>query len=90
MISVTAMTYFYIKVNDTWYQCGSNAGDISFARTDSFSANINGQAYADSQNYPNWNSSTGHSWYWYLENFVNTAMQEDDEIGISRYIEDQL
>lgn len=81
MISVTAMTYYYIKVNGLWYQCGSRAGDVSFGRVDSISANINGQPYTDAKTYPNWRSSTGHSWYWYLENFVATAWPRHDELG---------
>lgn len=81
MISVTEMTYYYIKVNGIWNQCGSRASNINFARSDSFSANINGQAYADAKVYPTWSSSTGHSWYWYLDNFVNSAWETNDSIG---------
>lgn len=81
MISVTEMSYYYIKVNGSWHQCGSRASNISFARSDSFSANINGRAYADSKNYPTWTSSTGHSWSWYLEKFVSSALPTHDSIG---------
>lgn len=81
MLSVTAMTYYYIEMDDNWYLCGSRASDVSFARSDSFVANVNGKAYSDSKSYPSWNSSTGYSWYWYIDNYVNTKKVYHSTIG---------
>lgn len=82
--SVTSMTYYYIKISNSWYQCGDRAGDISFARADSFSGNINGVAHSYSESFTTWNSNTGNSWYWYLQNYVNTSVATHSEIGYIR------
>lgn len=46
MISITDMTYYYIKVSGLWYNCGSRASNIGLARADSFTANISGTPVA--------------------------------------------
>jgi len=79
--SVTEMTYYYIKVNGNWYNSGTRAGNVSMARVDSFSGNINGVAVPASKIFPTTNISTGNVWYWYIERFVDTTLPTHHSIG---------
>lgn len=91
IIAVTSMTYYYIKDGGTWYNCGSRANDVSFARVDSMTANIDGEAFAESEPATKWNSSAGHSWYWYLEEFIENNRVVHNSIGsIDIYKDDEL
>lgn len=81
MISVTTMTYYYINVMGQWNQCGSRASEVSFARSDSLSANINGVAYSESETLPVWSTSVGNSWSWYLERFLSFGFPTHHDVG---------
>ena len=91
IIAVTAMTYYYIKDGGVWYNCGSRANDVSFARIDSMTANIGGEPFAEAKPATKWSSSAGHSWYWYLEEFVENNRIVHNSIGsIDLYKDDEL
>ena len=81
MVSVTTMTYYYIKVMGQWNQCGSRASEVSFARSDSLSANINGVAYSESETLPAWSTTVGNSWSWYLERFLSFGFPTHHDVG---------
>lgn len=91
IIAVTSMTYYYIKDGGVWYNCGSRANDVSFARIDSMTANIGGEPFGEAKPATKWSSSAGHSWYWYLEEFIENNRVVHNSIGaIDIYKDDEL
>jgi len=68
--STTQMTYYWIYYNNEWKMMGSD-GTFSFTRTDFAAFNYQGQPKHLSDTQPTWSSSSGYSWWQYVENFHN-------------------
>lgn len=82
LLSVTQMQYCYVYMpSGNWMLCGVNSPSISFTRTESIVANVNGTAKSYSKNYPTVTSSTGISPVGYVSNYVKSESTLFDSIG---------
>lgn len=66
--STTSMTYYWIYHSNAWKFMGSDA-TFAFTKSDFAAFNYQGQPKHISQTQPTWSSSSGYTWYKYIENF---------------------
>lgn len=80
MMSITQMTYYFLYWSPDWVIIGSRANDVEFEIHETLMANVNGSIVDDYRNSEK-NFSTGHSWSWYVDNFIENMEPSHHDIG---------
>ncbi len=80
--TVTQMTYYliYQPQYSQWVTVGSRASDVAFAISEDLHINVAGELITKERGFNN-NFETGKTWYWYIDNFVNTNNKVHHDIG---------
>lgn len=75
------MFFVYLPDVGDWYLCGTRAPNISYTRTESLVANVDGTAVSAAEAYPTVNSSTGSAAHTYVQTYIRNWYHDIDYIG---------